>query len=188
MTSKILPELKATAPMRLSPRQPFSFAQTLRFILSPPALLNGRKFAPLLDYFEDGEYRRVTEIGEREVLYGVSEERRGLASRLKVRIRVGPDDRETRAAILSLVERQFSTQLDMAPFYRLAGADPVLRKLSAPFKGMRIPQAVSVYETLISAIIEQQINLSFAHQVKHCLLYTSPSPRDLSTSRMPSSA
>ena len=25
-------------------------------------------------------------------------------------------------------------------------------------------------------------------QVKHCLLYTSPSPRDLSTSRMPSSA
>ena len=24
--------------------------------------------------------------------------------------------------------------------------------------------------------------------VKHCLLYTSPSPRDLSTSRMPSSA
>ena len=25
-------------------------------------------------------------------------------------------------------------------------------------------------------------------QLKHCLLYTSPSPRDLSTSRMPSSA
>ena len=25
-------------------------------------------------------------------------------------------------------------------------------------------------------------------QMKHCLLYTSPSPRDLSTSRMPSSA
>ena len=26
------------------------------------------------------------------------------------------------------------------------------------------------------------------HRVKNCLLYTSPSPRDLSTSRMPSSA
>ena len=29
------------------------------------------------------------------------------------------------------------------------------------------------------------LQLSF---IKHCLLYTSPSPRDLSTSRMPSSA
>ncbi len=28
----------------------------------------------------------------------------------------------------------------------------------------------------------------FAHKVTPCLLYTSPSPRDLSTSRMPSSA
>ena len=28
----------------------------------------------------------------------------------------------------------------------------------------------------------------YKKQVKHCLLYTSPSPRDLSTSRMPSSA
>ena len=29
---------------------------------------------------------------------------------------------------------------------------------------------------------------SIAEQFRHCLLYTSPSPRDLSTSRMPSSA
>ena len=35
-----------------------------------------------------------------------------------------------------------------------------------------------------------QAGLSIAHslQKKGCLLYTSPSPRDLSTSRMPSSA
>ena len=30
--------------------------------------------------------------------------------------------------------------------------------------------------------------LELAKRVEHCLLYTSPSPRDLSTSRMPSSA
>jgi len=41
--------------MLIRPRAPFNFAQTLRFILSPPALLNGRQFAPLLDYFVDGE-------------------------------------------------------------------------------------------------------------------------------------
>jgi len=31
-------------------------------------------------------------------------------------------------------------------------------------------------------------NVAFLEFSRHCLLYTSPSPRDLSTSRMPSSA
>ena len=57
--------------MIIHPRAPFNFAQTLRFILAPPPLLNGRQFAPLLDYFVDGEYRRVLELGEQLILYGV---------------------------------------------------------------------------------------------------------------------
>ena len=35
------------------------------------------------------------------------------------------------------------------------------------------------------AVLEEEQILAF---IRHCLLYTSPSPRDLSTSRMPSSA
>ena len=37
-------------------------------------------------------------------------------------------------------------------------------------------------------IAENQIEVGYNEQVTGCLLYTSPSPRDLSTSRMPSSA
>ncbi|HLY60373.1 MAG TPA: DNA glycosylase [Terriglobia bacterium] len=156
--------------MLIEPRQPFSFEHTLRFILSPPALLNGRAFAPLLDYFEEGEYRRAIELGETLVLYGVSEELRGQKSRLRIRILAGPDDERTAGAIRSLVIRQFATDLDLTPFYLLADSDPALSKLTAHFRGMRIPQAADVYETLISAILEQQINLSFAHQVKLALI------------------
>ncbi|HEV2351515.1 MAG TPA: hypothetical protein VG028_16920 [Terriglobia bacterium] len=156
--------------MQIEPRQPFSFAHTLRFILSPPALLNGRTFAPLLDYFEEGEYRRVIELGDVLVLYGVSEEQRGRKSRLRIRILCGPEDEKTAGAVRSLVIRQFATGLDLAPFYRLVDSDPALSKLTAHFRGMRIPQAAGVYETLISAILEQQINLGFAHQVKLALI------------------
>ena len=74
----------------LRPREPFNFASTLRFILSPPALLNGRQFAPLLDYFVDGEYRRVLEFGEQLVLYGVREERDRSSAALRMRILAGP--------------------------------------------------------------------------------------------------
>ena len=40
----------------------------------------------------------------------------------------------------------------------------------------------------IESEIAKIMGLKVSIQVKACLLYTSPSPRDLSTSRMPSSA
>jgi len=158
--------------MLIHPRAPFNFAQTLRFILAPPALLNGRTFAPLLDYFVDGEYRRVLELGEQLVLYGVRED--GLPGKpaLRVRILAGPDNDRAQRAVAAEVARQFSTDLDLQPFYALAEADPVLRQLIVHFRGMRVPQAPHVYEILISAVIEQQVNLSFAHKVKKVLIET----------------
>jgi DNA-3-methyladenine glycosylase II len=156
--------------MLIHPRAPFSFAHTLRFILSPPALLNGRQFAPLLDYFVDGEYRRVLELGEQLVLYGVREEGHLDKPALRVRILAGPDNAMALQAVASEVARQFSTELDLQPFYALAEADPVLRQLIVHFRGMRVPQAPRVFEILISAIIEQQVNLSFAHKVKKALI------------------
>ena len=41
-------------------------------------------------------------------------------------------------------------------------------------------------QTKLNILLEQRVDLSTA--IDTCLLYTSPSPRDLSTSRMPSSA
>ncbi len=158
--------------MFIEPKQPFSFAQTLRFILSPPALLNGRVHEPLLDHWVDGEYRRLVSAGGQPVLYGVSEEKRGATTGLAIRILAGDSDETAREEIIRLVERQFSTDLDLAPFYRLAKSDGVLAKLIERFAGMRIPQAPTVYETVICAILEQQVNLSFAHQVKKALVET----------------
>jgi DNA-3-methyladenine glycosylase II len=156
--------------MLIHPRAPFNFDQTLRFILSPPALLNGRQFAPLLDYYIDGEYRRVLELGEHLILYGVRNE--GLRDKpaLRVRILSGPDDPRVRQTVVEAVARQFSTHLDLQPFYALAETDPVLRHLIVHFRGMRVPLAPQVFEILISAIIEQQVNLSFAHKVKKALI------------------
>jgi DNA-3-methyladenine glycosylase II len=155
--------------MLLKPREPFSFLRTLRFILSPPALLNGRVFEPLLDHFEEGEYRRAAEVNGAAVLYSV----RQLSTpptRLLVRVLAGPRDVSTQRGIRSMVERQFSTDLDLLPFGRLAQSDRVLARLWTHFQGMRVPQSLSVYETLICAILEQQLNLAFAHQVKKNLI------------------
>jgi DNA-3-methyladenine glycosylase II len=151
-------------------REPFDLGKTLRFILSPPQLLNGRKFEPLLDHWEDGEYRRVADLAGVPVLYGVRESRNRGRANLQARIVAGPDDDRTLKAIAGFVERQFSADLDISPFYLVSRRDPALAGLVQHFRGMRIPQSANIFETLVSAILEQQINLSFAHQVKKALV------------------
>lgn len=157
--------------MKLHPQEPFNFHRTLRFILSPPALLNGRQFDPLLDYFVGGELRRAAEVGGEPVLYGVSEDRTsGSGVALRVRVLHGSASRFVRNAVAGIVQRQLGLDVDITPFYNLARLDPVLSRLAIHFRGMRIPQVANPYEALVSAILEQQINLSFAHQVKKALI------------------
>ncbi len=162
--------------MLVEPCEPFDLTLTLRFILSPPEGSDANKFAPLLDYFVEGEYRRVAEIEGRQVLYGVRGERHGSPPGLRVRILAGPDDAKTRDAVRALVERQFATRLDLAPFYRQVESDRVLTRLAVLFRGLRIPQTASVFEALISAILEQQVNLAFAHKVKKALIEAHGTP------------
>jgi DNA-3-methyladenine glycosylase II len=156
--------------MWIQPKSPFDFQRTLKFILSPPALLNGRTFEPLLDHFEDGEYRRTVRINGHPVLYGVSEDGGSGAPGLRVRIVQGPRSRNIQSHVEQVVSGQFAVQLDPAPFYQLARKDKVLTHLAHRFRGMRIPQAPSVYECVVCAILEQQVNLTFAHQVKKALV------------------
>ncbi len=160
------------SPVSIRPREPFSLSRTLRFILSPPNGSHELQFPPLLDYFVEGEYRRVLDLKGQHILYGVSEILPGAPVELQVRVLVGPKDPETLRAIRAQVERQFSTALDLSPFYDLARSDLVLRKLAQYFCGMRIPLSPSVYECLVSAVLEQQINLAFAHKVKRALIET----------------
>lgn len=156
--------------MLLQPCPPFDFAHTLRFILSPPALLNGRVFEPLVDHFQSGEYRRLIQLKGQPLLYGVSEVGTGKAKSLRIRILAGDRGAAAQRAVRALVSRQFAAEVDLEPFYRLAKQDQVLGKLVGRFRGMRIPQTPTVHESVVSAILEQQVNLTFAHQVKKALV------------------
>lgn len=158
--------------MLITPQQPFNFARTLKFILSPPSTLNGRAHAPLMDHYEDGEYRRTIWIDGCPVLYGVAEVLNSSGPGLRVSVLKGPRGISVDHPIRQAVSRQFATSLDLTPFYSLARTDKVLTKLVERFRGMRIPQAPSVYECVVCAILEQQVNLTFAHQVKRALVET----------------
>ena len=104
-----------------------------------------------------------------------------------------PIDSLRESAVMSL-ETCFGPELNIfeeTPEHanRIVTSSPVLshKKLntllkSKRFKSQEFRLVFSKSEALESALI------NLGDKVKSCLLYTSPSPRDLSTSRMPSSA
>ena len=65
-------------------------------------------------------------------------------------------------AVVFEVRRLFGLDFDLAGFYRMAKADPVLSALVEPLYGMRPTLAPTALEMLVGSITAQQVNLSFA--------------------------
>ena len=83
-----------------------------------------------------------------------------------------------------VVEYALSKYLDANSIsWALAGRN--IEKLNNLKKDLNIPHQIDILE--VDSTNQQSID-KLVSLTKCCLLYTSPSPRDLSTSRMPSSA
>ena len=72
----------------------------------------------------------------------------------------------------------------------LSRNDEVLHEIINEFDDLELVSRGDIFYTLIRSVIGQQISVKAASTVwsRFCLLYTSPSPRDATLSRMPSSA
>ncbi len=74
--------------------------------------------------------------------------------------------REVREAVESYVREWFDLDTDIAPFYALAARDRHLKELVKEYYGYRIVAQPDLFESLVWAIIGQQINLAFAYTLK----------------------
>lgn len=107
--------------------------------------------------------KRIQAGGERAIVEVRDGGEAGLA--VCVRTRTEPDDN-----LLSSVEKYirdwFDLDTDLAPFYELAGRDPLLRLVTERFYGLRTMGIPDLFEALCWGIIGQQINLAFAYTLK----------------------
>jgi DNA-3-methyladenine glycosylase II len=78
------------------------------------------------------------------------------------------DKRKAEGLIASL----FNLKLDLKPFYKKAKDDKILFNLTQKLRGLKSPTTPTVFESLISSIIEQQISLNVAHTLETRIVRT----------------
>jgi DNA-3-methyladenine glycosylase II len=112
--------------------------------------------------YVDGVYHRVIEIDGRLWVYALSLGGSTTEPVIRVQIRGGRAQDRHRCAVEAEVRRSLSLDTALEPFYRWAGADPILAQLIALCYGMRPPRTPTLFEALVTSISAQQVNLAFA--------------------------
>ena len=74
------------------------------------------------------------------------------------------------AAAVTLTERVFGTRADVTTLERDVGDDPIFASVAQRFRGVRPVLIADPFETIVWAIIGQQINISFAAKLKRALV------------------
>lgn len=123
-----------------------------------------------LDHWQGREYRRVVWLAGTPWLLRLKS--CGLVDRPEVAWRLEGDAAAAppaRANAEALVRRIISADLDLPAFYRALAADNVLADLARRFHGLRLIRFPSLYECLVSTVLEQQLNYLFANTVKRRL-------------------
>jgi len=77
----------------------------------------------------------------------------------------GAGPRAARAGAIAM----FSLDHPLEEFYRLVRREPVLRGTESRFRGLRMPRDASLYESLLHAILGQQLSVSAANSLKRRL-------------------
>ncbi len=100
-------------------------------------------------------------------------EAEGSGPRARVVMRLRAPGRLSRMAISvgeASLRHILALDLEMAPFYRMAEEDAVLKPIVRRFCGLRPVRYLSVFEALVTAITAQQVNLTFAGVIRRRLV------------------
>ncbi len=131
---------------------------------SHPLTLSFLKRSPreLLHRTEHEVVTKAMRLGKDDFVYSIY----GMASTLKIEFLKGQPNESQKKEIVQYVREWFDLDTDLKPFYKLAKKDPLLRELVKKFHGYRIIGQPDLFESLIWAVLGQQINLGFAYTLK----------------------
>jgi DNA-3-methyladenine glycosylase II len=132
----------------------FSFSLNLEFLKRSPK--------EILHRVEDDKVFKVLNVEENHILFSIQEYKDSLIIEF---LNSNPSEKII-SAVKEYVTEWFDLETDLTPFYKLARRDELLKKLVKQFYGYRIVGQPDLFESLVWAVLGQQINLSFAYTLK----------------------
>jgi DNA-3-methyladenine glycosylase II len=150
--------------LTLTPTPPYSFDLTVhRF---------ARFKDEIVDRVEPKRYRRLLVIEGRLVLATVTDAGTTAKPLLEVELHGDRKADLARPEIAAQLRHILCTDLDLKPFYRLVKNDELLGLITPRFLGLKLPSSPTVFESLVMAVLSQQVNLTFAYSIKKELVET----------------
>jgi DNA-3-methyladenine glycosylase II len=156
--------VKERASFVLEPCRPYALRATAERLV---------RFDDLLERFdaEEGVLRRALRVGRRLVLVGVAQEGPPSRALLRVSIRgAGAGRSDARSCAVAYVSRALGATQPVNAFYRAFRRDPLLGPPIRTFQGLRVAGSAEVFESLVTTILSQQINLGFAYSIRRELV------------------
>jgi DNA-3-methyladenine glycosylase II len=139
----------------IRPRAPFDFGATARFFRFTEA--------EIVDHFDADTYARALRAGGRLSLLSVRSEGTRARPRLTVSLSpAGAGRAEAAADAERLAREMFSADHDLRKFRARVADDPLMSRLEAAHRGLRLARWPTLFEALVNSILLQQIATSVA--------------------------
>lgn len=119
------------------------------------------------DIYDNQVYKRLIDTPSGPIL--ASAAATGTSS-LEITIKSQNSDISAENFACSQLLRIIGADQNPSDFYEFAASDDILKPLVNLFKGLHIPQTLTVYEGLITAIIGQQINTNVASMLRSLII------------------
>jgi DNA-3-methyladenine glycosylase II len=137
--------------VRIGVKGPYDLARTLRAVASSSREPSQRP--PV--------YRETVRIADRPARIEVRQVSRSPAV-LEARSPDTDDARRLRETVVWLLQ----TDLDLAPFYRIAAKNGVLGPIAKRMRGLKAMRPASLFDMAVTAVTEQQISLLAAYKIR----------------------
>jgi len=142
----------------LTPTPPYAFDLTVH------------RFARFKDEIVDRviphQYQRLLSVDGKLALATVTDEGKPQRPSLRVELQGKGKVDLDRPEFATQLRHILCTDLNLKPFYRLTRKDDLLGTIAPHFHGLKLVQSPTVFETLVMAVLSQQVNLTFAYSIK----------------------
>ena len=111
---------------------------------------------------EDASVSKAIYVGDEIIVFSVGH----VEGELVIGFLNGNPSAGIRKKVADYVHEWFDLGTDLKPFYSMARTDELLKELVKKYYGYRIIGQPDLFESLIWAVLGQQINLQFAYTLK----------------------